>query len=59
MWGYYVAGGWLMFCALVLMFFAGMGRLRAPAPRPEPAPVHPDDWHPTAPLWDETEQESP
>lgn len=57
MWGYYVAGGFLIFVALVLSFFGGMGALRAAnSPRPRP-PVHPDDWHPTAPLWDETEQE--
>lgn len=27
MWGYYLAGGWLLFVALILCFFDGISRL--------------------------------
>jgi hypothetical protein len=57
MWGYYVAGGWLLACGLVLWFFAGISRLnRATTTRPDP--VHPDDWAPDAALWDEGDHDA-
>lgn len=59
MWGYYLAGTWLILVATVIVatHLDDRARHRRTQAAAEPAPVHPDDWHPTAPLWDETEQE--
>jgi hypothetical protein len=56
MWGYYVAGGWLLIVGVVMWMFAATEKLHRRA-QTTPEPVHPDDWAPNAPLWDEREEE--